>query len=535
MSNLRNKALKLLDNYENYDYSSSDIKELIHELNVYQIELELQNQELREKENILLESQAELTLLFMDAPIGYIVLDDKFCTIKYNIKASEIFGFKTNALNPYIYSSFKDLSQIESFLEWTKSFSKKTFEIEIRDKRDVFKWIELSHVKSNFNTKDIHLYSVVDITKKRLRSEKLHIFGTILEQLPVGVIITDIDARIVYVNKEICNDLGYSEDEMIGKTPSLFKSNYTSESEYKTLWDTITEGKTWKGIFKNNTKDGEVHSFASAISPISDSQSNKITHFISVETNIDEKILMAKTLEAQENIMLIQARHAAMGEMIAIIAHQWRQPLSIISTIASGICMQKELEEPDSSDDFDNLKDIIKTTQYLSKTIDDFQNFFKKDKKLIEISSENVIEKVLGFNKKAFKDNQIEVEFINRSLIKIYTYENELLQVIINIINNAKDALLLNTSIKSKKIIIRTYDESNITFIEISDNAGGIPIDFMDKIFEPYFTTKESLNGTGLGLYISKTIIEKHLQGSIKVVNNDLGALFTLSIPSSNI
>jgi len=531
MSNLRSKALKLLDNYENHDYSSIDIKELIHELNVYQIELELQNEELIEKESILLESQEELALLFMDAPIAYLVLDDKFCTTKYNKKASEIFEFKSNTLNPYIYSFFKDLSQIETFLEWTKSFSKKTFEVEIRIKTDDFKWVELSHVKSNFNNKDIHLYSAIDISAKKQRSKKLHIFGTILEQLPVGVVITDPSAKIVYVNKGLCTDLGYSSDELIGQNPSLFKSDYTSKLEYRMLWDTITKGKTWKGIFKNITKNGEIHSIAAAISPIFDDQTNKITHYISVETNIDEKILLTKELETQENIMLIQARHAAMGEMISIIAHQWRQPLSLISTIASGICLKKELENEDIDSDFESLKDIVETTQYLSKTIDDFQNFFKKDKKLIEVNTKEIIEKVLNFNKKIFNNNQIEIEFINKSLIKIYTFENELLQVIINIINNAKDAFLLNPSNKFKKIIITTYDKDTTTFIKINDTAGGISDEIIDKIFEPYFTTKESSNGTGLGLHIAKTIIEKHIQGSIKVENNKLGAIFTLAIP----
>lgn len=532
MTNLRAKALKLLDNYEIQDYSKADIKELLQELNIYQIELQLQNQELLEKENILLESKEELALLFREAPIGYIVLDDIFCVTKYNKKALEIFQFRNSRINPQIYTYFKNLSEIERFIEWTKYYSNKSFEIEIINKVKNTKWIELSHVKSNFNSKDIHLFSVIDITGKKQKSKQLHIFGTILEQLPVSVLITNRKSEIIYVNKELLKDTGYSYDEIIGQTPKLFKSGYTSKNEYKYLWETLEKGETWKGVFKNITKNGNFHWMATAISPIFDNENKEITHFISVETNIDEKVTMTKALETQENIMLSQSKHAAMGEMISMIAHQWRQPLSIISTIASGICLKKDFGTIDIDKDLDDLSEIVETTQYLSETINDFQNFFKKDKILHKINIEYIITKVLTLNKKTFDSNHIELKFINNSTININTYQNELIQVIINIINNAKDALILNNIDKSKEITIKTQDMQNAISIEISDNAGGIAEDIMNKIFEPYFTTKEPKSGTGLGLHIAKTIIEKHLQGSIKVQNNNQGALFTLIIPN---
>lgn len=532
MSNLREKAIRLLDNYEDYDSSRTNVKELLHELNVYQIELELQNQELREKENILLESQEELTLLFMEAPIGYLVLDENFCTTKYNNKAFEIFQFRTKSLNPYIYSFFKDLSEISDFIDWTKEHNEKSFEIKITCKLNSYKWISMSHVKSNFNSKDIHLFSVVDITEKKQKSEKLHIFGTILEQLPVSIIITDEKAEIVYVNQELLKNIGYSYKEIIGETPRLFKSNYTSEKDYKNLWETINSGETWRGLFKNKTKDGDFHWMATAISPIFDNEKKKISHYISVETNIDEKISMTKALEDQENIMLIQARHAAMGEMISMIAHQWRQPLSIISTISSGISVKKEFGTFDMEKDFEDIDEITQTTKYLSTTINDFQNFFKKDKVLVKVNTEELLSKVLNINSKSLNEHHIEIKFTNNSIIKMHTYENELIQVIINLINNAKDALISNENLKAKKILITTHDIGNTVWIQINDNAGGIPEKFISKIFEPYFTTKEDKNGTGLGLHIAKTIIEKHLEGTMKVSNNEQGAVFTLIIPT---
>ena len=531
MDELREKAHKILDLKEDL-VDNRSLKELIQELNIFQIELEIQNQELREKEIQLLQSQEELSFLFNNAPIGYLVLDEEFNINKYNKIAFNIFNFRTNSKKLFIHTFLKDKNSIREFIEWTSKNSYENFRTRIVDTLGNKKYIELKHVKEYYDEKYVHLFSVSDITKEVEKKEKLRIFDTILDQLPVSVIITDEMGKMTYVNKELISNLGYKKDELIGRNPNIFKSNFTTEKEYQELWETIQSGKTWKGLFQNLTKDKKTHWMATAISPIFD-ESNKISNYISVEANIDEKIRMKEILKTQEDVMLIQARHAAMGEMISMIAHQWRQPLSVISTIASGLRVKKDLGILDIDNDFSDLAEIVQTTKYLSETINDFRNFFRKDKLLVKINTHEIIKKLLKLNSKVLKLNNIELKIENISKNSIETYSNELLQILVNLINNAKDALLEGTNnLETKEILIKVYDYEDGVIFEINDTAGGIPENIIDNIFEPYFTTKGPSSGTGLGLYITKTIVENHLKGTISVSNNICGALFIVKIPN---
>ncbi|MEA2049637.1 MAG: HAMP domain-containing sensor histidine kinase [Campylobacterota bacterium] len=232
----------------------------------------------------------------------------------------------------------------------------------------------------------------------------------------------------------------------------------------------------------------------------------------------------------QEEIMIAQSRHAAMSEMISMIAHQWRQPLSIIAMDANNIIADVELDMVDNSTLKKGSLNILEQTQELSKTISDFKNFFKPIKNITNIYLEDIFKDTLNVVGKSLQNNNIEVikEFKNHKKIK--TYSRELMQVFINIIKNAKEALVEN-DIKDKKIYITIKDTKNLVEINISDNAGGIKPDIINKVFNPYFSTKSEKNGTGLGLYISKTIIEKHLNGTITVKNIKDRTCFKIKLP----
>jgi signal transduction histidine kinase len=165
----------------------------------------------------------------------------------------------------------------------------------------------------------------------------------------------------------------------------------------------------------------------------------------------------------------------------------------------------------------------------MNKTVTDFTNFFKPDKKMQSVLLEDSIKECYGLICEIFTQSEILVNIYAKDEISIKIYEGEFKQVILNILNNAKDALIENT-IENKKIDIKIFKENNNAVITIEDNAKGIPKKIIKNIFEPYFSTKES-NGTGLGLYMSKTIIEKHLKGEIFVQNSNIGAIFTIKIP----
>lgn len=240
----------------------------------------------------------------------------------------------------------------------------------------------------------------------------------------------------------------------------------------------------------------------------------------------------------QQNIIAQQAKMAAMGEMIGNIAHQWRQPLSSISTSATGMKLQKELNILEDKFLIEGLEQINNSVQYLSTTIDDFRNFYKPDKNKKEFRILETINKVINLVDLQFRSNGITI-IKNGQDVKINSFENELIQVLINILNNARDELIKKDKDYEKLIFIDVLKNQKNLLVQIKDNAGGIPTDIITRIFEPYFTTKNQSQGTGIGLYMSREIINKSMNGEINTKNVTFeyegksyeGALFEIIIP----
>ena len=240
----------------------------------------------------------------------------------------------------------------------------------------------------------------------------------------------------------------------------------------------------------------------------------------------------------KNKILFQQNKMAAMGEMIGNIAHQWRQPLSVITTAASSIKLKKEYGILKDKE-YDEFMDyIIDTANYLSNTIDDFRYYFSPNKNKNYLNTEKLIDKSLKLVNIFFSEEEINI-IKNVENLEILSFENELLQVIINILNNVKDELSKKDISQKRYVFIDLYKKDKNLFIEIKDNAGGIKPEIIDRIFEPYFTTKHKSKGTGIGLYMCQEIIVKHIKGNIEVSNsnyeyngeNFLGALFKITIP----
>ncbi len=230
----------------------------------------------------------------------------------------------------------------------------------------------------------------------------------------------------------------------------------------------------------------------------------------------------------KDELLTLQSKMAAMGEMLGSIAHQWRQPLN-----ALGINIQY-LEE-DLQSDIINKEYIDNYTHenmqlitFMSETIDDFRNFYKIDKVKSTFDAKEKSKKILDILSSRIKAHQIHIEFAGDSFI-VLGYPSEFQQVILNIVNNAIDELI-EKEVKNPKISLYFQIKEFQGFIEIQDNAGGIEQTIVDRIFEPYFTTKDEGEGTGLGLYMSKMIIEDNMNGKIKVKNEKNGALFTIAL-----
>ena len=242
----------------------------------------------------------------------------------------------------------------------------------------------------------------------------------------------------------------------------------------------------------------------------------------------------------QKDIMLLQqSKMAAMGEMISNIAHQWRQPLSLISTAATGAKLQKEIGVLTDEKLEETLVSINNSVQYLSKTIDDFRNFFRPDNEKTKFKVSHLLQKATSLVKPQFKNRDIKI-IEELDDFELFALENELLQVLINILNNARDQLM---KVDNKKLIfIKAYQNTNRNIITIQDSGNGIDEDIINRIFEPYFTTKHSSEGTGIGLYMSEEIITKHMMGQIHAENSSFiyeeieykGAKFIISLPNGD-
>jgi signal transduction histidine kinase len=237
-----------------------------------------------------------------------------------------------------------------------------------------------------------------------------------------------------------------------------------------------------------------------------------------------------KQINIKDEIVIQQSKMASMGEMINNIAHQWRQPLMEIASLLMKIEVKIKLEgQIDQIDLLETIEKSNEVLKFMSNTIDDFRNFFATDKKKESFFIAHQISSMLSIMKTTLSVNKIKVDIILKDNIKINGYKNEYSQVLLNIISNAKDALVSN-KIKNPKIIIRLYKrEDGKSVLEIEDNGGGIPFSPLDKVFEPFFTYKKK-NGTGIGLFMSKLIIENNMNGELKVKNSMKGACFSIII-----
>ena len=245
-----------------------------------------------------------------------------------------------------------------------------------------------------------------------------------------------------------------------------------------------------------------------------------------LEFKIQEEI--NKRLE-QEQILIQQSKLASMGEMIGNIAHQWRQPLAQISAIHMNMKVTYDFDKFTKEYMESKIKEANKLTAYMSQTISDFQNFFKPQGEKEVFSIEKACRDAYFILESSLKAHGIEVIFHITQDVTINGYKTEYSQVILNLLSNATD-ILIERQIKNPKIELEIKDGNHFALVKIKDNAGGVDTSIIDKIFEPYFTTRHQTQGTGIGLYMSKNIIERNMHGYINVVNVEDGALFTVKV-----
>lgn len=365
--------------------------------------------------------------------------------------------------------------------------------------------------------------TIQDITEIQKSADTVARLSQVVDQNPLSTIITDEESVIQYVNEAGFVMTGYAKEDLIGEKMHIFCSHIHDDSLYADLWHTITVDKqAWTGVTINRMKDGTLRDCHSTIFPIFNTN-KEIVNFVTIQEDVTEK-------NRQEKIFLMQTRQAQMGEMLSMIAHQWRQPLSIITTLTNKERLKMVLNKSTQEAVIKTYDDIELQVQHLSRTISDFRDFFKPNKESIETQSSLIISKSLELIKHSFNNLEIEVEIKQLNDQKYVTYEHEVQQVVLNLFKNAQDAFI-ERKIAEPKIIVTIDSNNGYAIINIDDNALGIDESIIGSIFLPYVSTKTEQNGTGLGLYMSKTIIEEHCKGRLEVQNIDKGARFTMAIP----
>ena len=365
--------------------------------------------------------------------------------------------------------------------------------------------------------------TIQDITHSEQAKEEISRLSQVVDQSPYTTIITDTQGYISYANDQALIMSGYTREELIGHKMNIFRSFVHSDELYQEMWHTIqNKQEIWKGTLINKMQDGKLLDCQSTIFPIINEQHEVINYVAIQEDRTQENI--------KDKLFLMQTRQAQMGEMLSMIAHQWRQPLSIISALINSQRVDIMLENIDTKEMLTTYTDIDEQVLHLSNTISDFKDFFKPDKEATLTKSSKIINKVLSLIKHSLSQNAIEVQIQTLADPSFVSFESELEQVILNLFKNAEDAFIERQVIKPCISIIYNQIKDNAV-ITIEDNAKGIDKEVIDTLFLPYISTKTKKHGTGLGLYMSKTIVEDHCKGKIEVKNTSDGAKFTIAIP----
>ena len=365
----------------------------------------------------------------------------------------------------------------------------------------------------------------------QILDKDLHLLKEIFENSLAPMVITDADLELpgpkfVYVNNAFEKMTGYSKEELKDQTPRILQGPKSDKAMLAKLKETLSKGDFLTGQTVNYTKDGTQYHVEWTISPIKDN-SGKVKYFFSIQKDITAQELVKKQ---QEQMFFEQSRLAAIGEMIDAIAHQFKQPLGIINLKAQQLefnhMMDGGLDEKQLKTGTQSISDQV---THMSETIDEFRSFFITDKQKQEVIVDDLLNSVHTLIHDDLVSNQIEFHTKGKSQNRVALYPNEFKHLLLNIISNAKDALIQNRN-SGRKIWCTIDETASYLKVTVCDNGSGIPESILDKIFTPRFTTKAKGEGSGVGLYLCKKIADK-IGAPIKAYNSSEGACFEIKIP----
>jgi len=537
-------------------------------------------------------SEARYRALYDDNPTMIITIDHEFTMLSVNPMCQTQLGYTPEELEGQpVLKLFhqEDGPAVTEQLQMCFQNPNKVFCRQFRkvSKKGSVLWVEeTAHAVYDTNSSLNVLVVCHDITERKRTEEALRLseerFQAIFNLAAVGIAQIGLEGNWLLINQKFCDILGYRReelnelklaeifhpDELDGYCASVRRlvsgelSSYAVERRY------LCKGGSVVWVCANVTlvrePSGEPSYLIMVVDDISDrvrvreelQQANgtlaqrvaertaELTLSVQqLKEEVEEKTRMSQALEEETNerlmvqaelrdkelLLLQQSRLAAMGEMIGNIAHQWRQPLNLLGLLAQDLDMTFRKGDFDGRYLDTTVKKMLDTIRHMSQTIDDFRNFFRPCREKVNFRVAEIVERTISLLEGSLKSLQIvtSVEQLADPVVK--GYPNEFSQVLLNIMINARDAFQGNT-VADPVIVIRIAGETGRCTVTVTDNAGGIPPAIVDKIFDPYFTTKGPDKGTGVGLFMSKTIIEKNMGGTLSARNVGKGAEFRIEL-----
>ena len=391
----------------------------------------------------------------------------------------------------------------------------------------------------------------IDIAARKRAEEKLREseekFRSLIESTSDWIWEIDVNGVYTYSSPKVTDILGYEPDEIMGKTPFDLMPPEEAARLGQQFASITAERRLIQRLENTNVhKTGRLVVLETSGVPVFD-KDGQWRGYRGIDRDITMRKLAEKALEelnrtlqqrvedevaknrAKDRMMMAQGRQAAMGEMLGNIAHQWRQPLNIVGLIMQDL-QDAQVHGQLTAEYLDkSVRRGMDVIQHMSQTIDDFRGFYRADKEKQTFFLNEIVDRVLSFVEAGFRSNKIAIDVKMPEAVEGNGFSNEFAQVLLNILNNAKDALL-DRSTPAPKLAIRVFKDQGRSVVTIADNAGGIADGDLDRVFDPFFTTKEEGKGTGIGLYMSKQIIEKNMSGRLTARNTAEGAEFRIEV-----
>lgn len=370
---------------------------------------------------------------------------------------------------------------------------------------------EIRHLNEELTQNNVRLQEALDIVDEHIIYSE-----------------SDLAGNITAVSSAFCKISGYSKEELIGKPHNVVRHPDMPSVVFKELWETIRKQQVWQGEVFNLAKNGKTYYVYATVKPKMYKE-GKMVGYISVRQDITHQ----KESELQKEQLVHQSRHASMGEMISIIAHQWKQPLNHLSMELYHLRKQLKRETVDVEKVERHYRNSENILANLSDIITTFKKFFKPTTAMEELSLGSVMETSLVLIQPMIDASAVQINIENNEIDdRVLGYGNEISQAFVNILKNSIDELIAG-EVETPLITIRFENMNGNVTVTICDNGSGVPEENLSKLFDPYFSTKGE-QGTGMGLYMVRVIVEEKLKGKIRVTNNNPGLCTQIKLPSAS-